>query len=154
MAAVAAQSSTFCGSTSPVPFEWSFRRFILHYAQLCVDAGGADAFLIGSELAALTRVRSAGGVYPAAQALATLAADVKAIVGSETKVSYAADWTEYGSHVLSGGSEVRFPLDAVWSVAAIDFVGIDAYWPLSDWRDGDDHLDAASSQSIYDPDYL
>ena len=26
---------------------------------------------------------------------------------------------------------------------SVDFVGIDAYWPLSDWRDGDDHLDAA-----------
>ena len=28
---------------------------------------------------------------------------------------------------------------------AIDFVGIDNYMPLSDWRDGSDHLDAASS---------
>jgi hypothetical protein len=152
--AAAAQVSAFFGSASPSPFEWSFRRFILHYAQLCAEAGGVDAFLVGSELVALTRVRSASGVYPAAQALATLAADVKAIVGSGTKVSYAADWTEYGSHVLSGGSEVRFPLDAVWSAAAIDFVGIDAYWPLSDWRDGDNHLDAAVSQSIYDLDYL
>jgi hypothetical protein len=153
-AAAAAQVSAFFGSASPSPLEWSFRRFILHYSQLCVAAGGVDAFLVGSELVALTRVRSASGVYPAAPALATLAADVKAIVGSGTKVSYAADWTEYGSHVLGGGSEVRFPLDAVWSAAAIDFVGIDAYWPLSDWRDGDDHLDAAMSRSIYEVDYL
>ncbi len=33
--------------------------------QLAADAGGVDAFLIGSELKGLTRVRSASGVYPA-----------------------------------------------------------------------------------------
>jgi hypothetical protein len=153
-AAAGTQIASFFGSTSPPATEWSFRRFILHYAQLCAQAGGVDAFLIGSELVALTRVRSASGAYPAAQALATLAADVKAIHGTQTKLSYAADWTEYGAHVPGGGSEVRFPLDVVWSAAAIDFVGIDAYWPLSDWRDGEDHFDAALSQSIYDPDYL
>ena len=38
---------------------------VLHYAQLAADAGGVDAFLIGSELRGLTRVRSATGVYPA-----------------------------------------------------------------------------------------
>ena len=153
-AAAGSQVAAFFGSTSPPSNEWSFRRFVLHYAQLCAEAGGVDAFLIGSELVALTRVRSASGIYPAAQALASLAADVKAILGPATKISYAADWTEYGAHVLGGGSEVRFPLDAVWSAAAVDFIGIDAYWPLSDWRNGDSHLDAALSQSIYDLDYL
>ncbi|GAC1333172.1 MAG: glycoside hydrolase TIM-barrel-like domain-containing protein [Beijerinckiaceae bacterium] len=153
-AAAAAQVSNFFGSASPSPFEWSFRRFVLQYAQLCAQAGGVDAFLIGSELVALTRVRSASGSYPAAQALATLAGDVKAILSPATKVSYAADWTEYGAHVLGGGNEIRFPLDVVWSAAGVDFVGIDAYWPLSDWRDGDAHLDAAESDSIYDLDYL
>jgi hypothetical protein len=153
-AAAAAQLVNFFGSASPPPTEWSFRRFILHYAQVCLDAGGVDAFLIGSELVGLTRVRSASGIYPAGQALATLAADVKAILGAATRVSYAADWTEYGAHVIGGGSEVRFPLDAVWSAAAVDFVGIDAYWPLSDWRDGDNHLDAQVASSIYDLDYL
>jgi hypothetical protein len=153
-AAAASQVASFFGSASPPPTEWSFRRFILHYAQLCVEAGGVDAFLIGSELVGLTRVRSASGVYPAANALATLAADVKALLGGATKISYAADWTEYGAHVLGSGSEVRFPLDALWSAAAVDFIGIDAYWPLSDWRDGDNHLDAQVSSSIYDLDYL
>jgi hypothetical protein len=153
-AAAASQVAGFFGAASPGAFEWSFRRFILHYAELCVAAGGVDAFLIGSELVALTCVRSASGIYPAAQALATLAADVRTILGTATKISYAADWTEYGAHVLDGGSEVRFPLDAVWSAAAVDFVAIDAYWPLSDWRDGDDHLDASVAPSIYDVDYL
>ena len=40
------------------PDEWSFRRFILHYAHLCKAAGGVDAFLIGSELRGLTTLRS------------------------------------------------------------------------------------------------
>ena len=87
------------------------------------------------------------------QALATLASDVKSRLGAATKVSYAADWTEYGAHVLDGGAEVRFPLDVVWSSPAVDFVGIDAYWPLSDWRDGS-HLDAAEADDIYDLAYL
>ena len=147
------QVSSFFGSPSPGEAEWSFRRFVLHYANLCADAGGVDAFLVGSELAALTRVRSASGVYPAADALAQLAADCKAILGSSTKVSYAADWTEYGAHVLDGG-EVRFPLDVVWSSSSVDFVGIDAYWPLSDWRNGADHLDWTDARSVYDSNYL
>ena len=50
---------------------WNYRRMVLHYADLAVAAGGVDAFLIGSELRALTRVRSASGVYPAVEALAT-----------------------------------------------------------------------------------
>ena len=37
----------------------------------------------------------------------------------------------------------------------IDAIGIDLYWPLADWRDGRDHLDAlAGATSIYDPAYL
>ncbi len=152
-AAAAAQIESFFGSAAPGAGEWSYRRFILHCADLCLQAGGVDAFLLGSELVALTRVRSAPGVYPAAQALATLAADIKARLGATTKVSYAADWTEYGAHVLDGGAEVRFPLDVVWGSPAVDFVGVDAYWPLSDWRDGP-HLDAAEADDVYDLSYL
>ena len=55
--------------------------------------------------------------------------------------------------MLGGGAEVRFPLDVVWASAAVDFVGVDAYWPLSDWRDGP-HLDAAEADDIYDLAYL
>ncbi len=153
-AAAGAQVASFFGSANPLAGEWSYRRFILHYARLCAQAGGVDAFLIGSELVSLTRVRSAAGVYPAANALATLAADVKAILGPGTKVSYAADWTEYGAHVLEGGAQVCFPLDVVWSSPAVDFIGVDLWAPLSDWRDGAAHLDAAEAPSIHDRAYL
>jgi hypothetical protein len=134
---------------------WNYRRMILHYANLAVTAGGVDAFLIGSEMKALTRVRSAPGVYPAVAALATLASDVKAVVGAGTVVTYGADWTEYGTHVVDpAASEVRFPLDALWSSPAIDAVGIDYYAPLSDWRDSAGHRDAAVAASIHDVAYL
>lgn len=132
----------------------SYRNMILHYANLSVAAGGVHAFLIGSELAALTRVRSASGVYPAVSHLVSLATEVKAIVGG-TIVTYGADWTEYGADVVDGdASEVRFPLDPLWGSSAIDVVGIDYYPPLADWRDEADHLDTAIASSTYDLDYL
>ncbi len=43
----------FCGGADG----WNYRTMILHYAALAVAAGGVDAFLIGSELRSLTRVR-------------------------------------------------------------------------------------------------
>jgi hypothetical protein len=136
------------------PAEWSFRRHILHYAHLAQAADGLDGFIIGSELVGLTRVRSAAGIYPAVTQLCTLAADVRAVLGPATKIAYAADWTEYGAHVRDGGAEVRFPLDPLWSHAAIDAVGIDFYPPIADWRDGADHADLAEARSPYDLDYL
>ncbi len=132
----------------------SYRSFILHYAQLCASIGGVDALLLGSEFVTLTRVRSASGVFPFTQELVALAADVKSIVGQACRVSYSADWTEYGAQVFDQGTEIDFPLDAVWASPDVDFVGIDAYWPLSDWRDGADHLDREVSDSVYDRDYL
>ena len=150
-AAAATQVDVFFGSSG----DWGFRRMILHYAQLAADAGGVDAFLIGSELKSLTRVRSASGVYPVVTQLVALASEVKAIVGSGTLGTYGADWTEYGAHVVDAGAdEVRFPLDALWASSSIDAVGIDYYAPLADWRDGAGHLDRALADSIYDRDYL
>lgn len=149
----AVQTAAFFGSAEPPVNEFSYRRFILHYANLCVEAGGVEAFLIGSELVGLTRVRSAVGIYPAVQALVQLAGDVRAILPL-AKISYAADWTEYGAHVRNNGVEVGFPLDPLWSSSDVDFVGIDAYWPLSDWRDGSDHLDSQEASSIHDVEFL
>jgi hypothetical protein len=135
--------------------QWNYRTMILHYAALAAQAGGVDAFLIGSELWALTRVRSASGVYPAVDALVALAGEVKAILGAGTAVTYGADWTEYGAHLVgAGGSEVRFPLDPLWASASIDAIGIDYYAPLADWRDGAGHQDFALTDSPYRTEYL
>jgi hypothetical protein len=135
--------------------QWSYRRMILHYAQLCAVAGGVDAFLIGSELRGLTTLRSAAGTYPFVAALRTLAADVKAILPA-AKISYVADWSEYFCHQPQDGTgDAYYHLDPLWADGAIDAVGIDNYMPLTDWRDGTDHLDAAAGwSSIYDLDYL
>src|SRR5690606_5862867 len=49
--------------------------------------------------------------------------------------------------------ELFFHLDPLWAHPDIDFIGIDNYMPLSDWRDGDDHLDALWDR-IGNPAYL
>ncbi len=150
-AAAATQVNTFFSGGD----ERNYRNFVLHYASLAVTAGGVDAFLIGSELKSLSRVRSASGVYPAVNALVTLANDVKAIVGVRTVVTYGADWTEYGAHVVDAvGAEVRFPLDKLWASASIDAIGIDYYAPLSDWRDNGIQTDSALTDNPYRLSYL
>nr|WP_319948795.1 glycoside hydrolase/phage tail family protein [uncultured Shimia sp.] len=136
------------------PAEWRYRRFILHYAALCKAAGGVSAFCIGSEMRGLTQIRGSGGQFIAVEALRDLLVQVRAILGPDTKIGYAADWSEYfGYHPQDGTGDVYFHLDPLWADENIDFVGIDNYMPLSDWRDGADHADA-HHRSIYDIDYL
>ena len=133
------------------PQEWRYRRFILHYAHLCALAGGVDAFCIGSEMRGLTQVRGAADSFPMVAALRQLAAEVRQILGPDTKITYAADWSEYFGYQADGNH--YFHLDPLWADPNIDFVGIDNYMPLSDWRDGNAHLDA-SWGSIYNLEYL
>lgn len=120
------------------PDDWGYRRFILHFAKLAAAAGGVDAFLIGTELRGLTTLRDDEGAFPFVEALCALAADVRAIVGETTSITYGADWSEYfGYHPADGSGDALFHLDALWAHDAIDAVGIDNYMPLSDWRDAD-----------------
>lgn len=133
---------------------FSYRRFILHYATLCAVAGGLDAFCIGSEMRGLTQIRGANNSFPAVDEMVALADEVKAILGPDVKIGYAADWSEYfGYQPQDGSGDVFFHLDPLWSSDAIDFVGIDNYMPVSDWRDGDAHADV-SWGAIYNPQYL
>jgi hypothetical protein len=144
---------------SPVVYEgpeeeWSYRRFILHQAALCRAAGGVESFCIGSEMRGLTQIRGASNSFPAVAELIALAAEVRIILGSDVKLSYAADWSEYFGYQPEDGSGSRyFHLDPLWADDNIDFIGIDNYMPLSDWRDGADHADAHWG-SIYNEDYL
>lgn len=136
------------------PAEWGYCRFILHYAHLCALAGGIDSFIIGSELRALTSLRDGSGNFPVVQHLRQLAADVRSILPT-TKISYAADWSEYfGYQPQDGSNDVLFNLDPLWADSNIDFVGIDLYIPLSDWREGNQHIDAGSYRSVYESAYL
>ena len=62
---------------------------------------------------------------------------------TSTKLSYAADWSEFlGHHPQDSTGDVFFHLDPLWAFEDIDLVGIDNYMPLADRRDGLDHLDA------------
>lgn len=123
------------------PDEWSFRRFIYHMAMIASAAGGVDDFLIGSELIGLTTVRSSATAFPAVTHLIDIAAGVSARLPG-ARISYAADWSEYHSYRPSDGSgDVFFHLDPLWASSNIDYVGIDNYLPIADWRDGDTHLD-------------
>ncbi|GAA6207813.1 glycoside hydrolase TIM-barrel-like domain-containing protein [Cognatishimia sp. WU-CL00825] len=136
------------------PQEWRYRRFILHQAALCAAAGGVDAFCIGSEMRGLTWLRGALGQFEAVAQLVDLATEVRALLGPNTKIGYAADWSEYfGYQPQDGSGDLYFHLDPLWADANIDFIGIDNYMPLSDWRDGKTHLDADYG-SIYALDYL
>lgn len=151
-----AQVSDFSVANDVVTYTgsgWGFRRFILHLAHLASAAGGVDAMLIGSEMVAMTTATEAGsGVYPFVDGLVTLAADVKTVLPS-ADVSYAADWSEYHSHRPASG-DVFFHLDPLWSSADVDFIGIDNYLPLSDWRDGTEHLDYDAANGITSEYYL
>jgi hypothetical protein len=134
--------------------DWGLRRMLLHYAKLAQLAGGVDGFILGSELRGLTTVRDGVSSYPAVSALKSLAAQVRGLLGPATKLGYAADWTEYFGHQPGDGSgDVHFHLDPLWSDANLDFVGIDYYPPMADWRGGEGHLDVALG-GPHDLDYL
>lgn len=168
-ASAVAQIANFCGSAQVSDFaivgdavvysgvaEWSYRRMVLHHAHLAKAAGGVDAFVIGTELRGLTQVRGPAASFPFVEALLVLADDVKDVLGSATKVTYAADWSEYfGCQPADGSGDVYFNLDPLWASSSIDAIGIDLYWPLADWRSGSGHADAAAgTRSIHDVAYL
>ncbi len=166
--AATAQVVAFFGDAAPADFgvsggvptysgpsEWTYRRFILHYAKLAALSEGVDAFIIGSELRGLSTARDDAASYPAVAEFQALAADVRTMLGGDVKLTYAADWSEYFGHQPQDGSgDVLFHLDPLWADANIDAVGVDWYPPLTDWRSGGTHLDAALGPSIHDPDYL
>jgi glycosyl hydrolase family 113 len=92
--------------------EWfaSYRDFLLHYARLA-QAEGFDALCVGTELQGTTLSREADW--------RRLIAEVRSIYRG--KLTYAANWNR------------EFDRIAFWD--ALDFVGIQAYFPLAE-RDG------------------
>ncbi|MFY8099725.1 MAG: baseplate megatron protein TIM-barrel domain-containing protein, partial [Allorhizobium sp.] len=96
-AAARAQVSTFVNRSE------GYRRLVLHYAALAAQAGGVDAFLLGSELRGLTTLRDGANAFPFVEALVALAGEVRSILGGSTAISYGADWTEYFGHQPADG---------------------------------------------------
>jgi hypothetical protein len=113
--------------------ENGYNNFILHYANLV--KGKVEAFVIGSELIGLTKVKDENNKFPAVEELIKLAGKVKRILGPDVKIVYAADWSEY--HHADGG---WYNMDDLWACDDIDVIGIDAYFPLTN-----------SHNSVYNP---
>ncbi len=150
------------------PFDWTFRRMILHYANLCVVAGGVSLFVIGSELRGLETLRGPawtkpGAVdglgnaiwdYPMVAQLNVLANDVrstfdsagltKSLSGLESLITYSADWSNWMGWQHTGANGQWPHLDQLWANPNIDFVSFDNYMPLTDWTTGSGGLDAAN----------
>ena len=134
--------------------DWGLRRLALHYAALAAETA-ADGLLIGSEMRGLTWTRDAEGGHPAVSQYRTLAADCRALVGPDIALSYAADWSEYfGFRPEDGSGDVVFHLDPLWADPEIDYIGLDWYPPLGDWRVGDGGVDASTWAGPADPGYL
>ena len=146
-------NNTAAAATQINAFFDEYDAMVEHYADLCAAAGGVDGFIVGTELPGITKVRSATGVYPAVSRLQALAAYAKTAMPT-TKVGYAADWSEWVDDASDG---YWFHLDPLWADANVDFCGVDNYLPMSDWRDGTQHLDydaVNGPTSEYDLDYL
>jgi hypothetical protein len=179
--------NAFLGSAAPAQFtpdsvnltvgysgsltDWTYRRMILHYANLCVVAGGVDLFVIGSELRGLETVRGpawtkAGTTdgagyavwdYPFVAGLAQLAADVRGVfdgaglardaAGLHNLITYSADWSSWMGWRHAGENGQWPHLDQLWASSDIDVVSFDNYLPLSDWTTGAGGLDAANWQA-------
>lgn len=88
----------------------SYREFLLHYAKLA-EAEGMEALCVGTELQGTTLTREADW--------RRLIAEVRSVYRG--KLTYAANWNQEFD-------QVRF-----WD--ALDFVGIQAYFPVAE-RDG------------------
>jgi len=138
------------------PPDHGLARMILHQAAIAKAAGGVNGFVMGSELRGLTTLRSVDGSYPFVDALRRLALEVRHLIGSEARLTYGADWSEYfGHHPKDNSHDVRFHLDPLWADPAISCVGIDWYAPLTDWRDTDQQLDGQIwPKGLEDPDYF
>lgn len=138
------------------PDEWGLRRMTLHYAHLCAMAGNVDGFCIATEMIGLTTARSGPNTWPAVTALIQLARDCRAILGDGVEITYACDWSEFMPRNYNVGVDFYsiFHLDPLWADSSIDFIGIDNYLPLSDWRGSPLAIDDALWDSIYELGYL
>jgi uncharacterized protein (TIGR02217 family) len=146
--------------------DYTWRRMILHYANLVTLAGGVDLFLLGSELRGLETIRGPGWTksgtiggdgratwdYPFVNGLIALSDDVRGVfdaagltkdlAGLHNLITYSADWSVWMGY-QHPGEDGQWPhLDQLYAHGNIDIVSFDNYLPLSDWTTGDGGLDA------------
>ncbi len=152
-------------------YDWTYRRMILHYTNLCCVAGGVNLFVIGSELRGLETIRGpawtpagttdANGCavwdYPFVAGLVTLANDVRTVFDNagltrnpsslENLITYSADWSSWMGWQHPGANGQWPHLDSLWASANIDMVSFDNYLPLTDWTTGTGGVDATVNWS-------
>ena len=91
----------------------------------------------------LTQLRSDASTYPFVSALIDIADEVRTLLGSRRRDKLCGRLV--GIFIPTGPWTARAMcssnLDPLWSDARIDFIGIDNYMPLADWRDGTQHVD-------------
>ena len=137
----------------------------MHYANLCVIAGGVNLFVLGSELRGLEIIRGpawtkAGTTdgsgfavwdYPFVAGLITLSDDVRSVFDGagltknlstlENLVTYSADWSSWMGWQHPGENGQWPHLDQLWAHSNIDVVSFDNYLPLTDWTTGGGGID-------------
>ncbi|HXZ17051.1 MAG TPA: glycoside hydrolase TIM-barrel-like domain-containing protein [Roseiarcus sp.] len=150
--------------------DFTYRRFVLHYANLAALAGGVSLFALGSELGGLESIRgpawtpagttdAAGNAvwdYPFVAGLLALADDCRSVFDAagltknlaarENLIVYSPDWTQWtgAQHSGAGYSGIWPHLDSLYGSSNIDLVSLDNYMPLSDWTTGTGGLDATN----------
>ncbi|MEM7271090.1 MAG: glycoside hydrolase TIM-barrel-like domain-containing protein, partial [Pseudomonadota bacterium] len=60
----------------------------------------------------------------------------------------------FGFQPGDGSGDVFFHLDPLWADGDCDFVGIDNYLPIADWRHSAGHVDGEDAASVYSLPYL
>jgi hypothetical protein len=101
---------SFEKETDGQAWQQQYRRFLLHYARLAEEVE-ADLLVVGTELAGTTTSR--------ADFWRRLIADVRAVYSG--KLTYAANWHE------------EYEAVPFWD--ALDYVGVQGYFPLSEQDD-------------------
>ena len=82
-------------------------------------------------------VRSSASELSVRRRAGALAADVRGVLGPARRSPTPPTGRSIsGTSRRTAAGDVYFHLDPLWARRAIDFVGIDIYKPLSDWRDG------------------
>ena len=100
----------------------------------------------------LTQIRGRGDSFPAVEALRAAGGGCARHPGAELQDQLCRGLV--GVFRLSARTGTCTSTSIRYGrIPNIDFIGIDNYMPLSDWRDGEDHADAAW-EAIYNLDYL
>ncbi|MBA8667877.1 glycoside hydrolase TIM-barrel-like domain-containing protein [Holosporaceae bacterium 'Namur'] len=108
-----------------------YAKFIIHYTTLEYESKKLkdyiSNFIIGSEFRDLLKYKNSNNEFIAVDKLIILTNKVKSELGEKIKLTYAANWDEY-HHTDNGWHH----LDSLWASDNIDYIGINAYFPLTD----------------------